>query len=47
MLAVPGAATDGETVPSKYSARNAESDKLPTAAFRLRGLADGQKREIH
>src|SRR5262245_61517039 len=31
MLAAPAAATDGETVPSKYSARNAESDKLPTA----------------
>ena len=46
-LAVPGAATDGETVPSKYSARNAALDKLPTAAFRLLGLADAQKREIH
>ena len=46
-LAVPGAATDGQTVPSKYSARNAELDELPTAAFRLLGLADDQKREIH
>jgi hypothetical protein len=46
-LAVPPAAADGETAPSKYSARNAEIDKLPTAAFRLRGLADAQKREIH
>ena len=47
MLAVPGAGTDTQTVPSKYSARNAESDKLPTVAFHLRGLADAQKREIY
>ena len=46
MLAVPGAATDSQTAPAKYSARNAEIDKLPTVAFRLRGLADAQKREI-
>jgi hypothetical protein len=46
-LAVPGAPTDGEAVPSKFSARNAEIDKLPIAAFRLRGLADAQKRDIH
>ena len=46
-VAWPGAATDGQTVPSKYSARNAELDELPTAAFRLLGLADDQKREIH
>ena len=47
ILAVPGAPTDGHTVPSKYSARNAESDRLPTVAFRLRGLTDAQKREIY
>jgi hypothetical protein len=45
-LAVPGAATDGETVPSKYSAQNAALDKLPIVAFSLR-LNDAQKREIH
>ena len=45
-LAVPGAATDGETVPSNYSARNAAIDKLPIVAFSLR-LADAQKREIY
>jgi hypothetical protein len=45
-LGVPGAATDGETVPSKYSARNAAIDKLPTVAFSLR-LTDAQKREIY
>jgi hypothetical protein len=47
MLAVPGAATDAQTAPAKYSARNAEIDKLATVAFRLRGLADAQKREIY
>jgi hypothetical protein len=47
MLAVPGAAADAQTAPAKFSARNAEIDKLPTVAFRLRGLADAQKREIY
>src|SRR5262249_17892426 len=37
-LAVPGAPTDTQTTPSKFSARNAESDRLPIAAFRLKGL---------
>jgi hypothetical protein len=46
-LAVPGAAADGETVPSKYSARNATLDKLPIVAFRLQYLTDAQKREIY
>ena len=45
-LAVPGAAADGETVPSKYSARNAAIDKLPIVAFSLR-LTEAQKREIY
>lgn len=45
-LAVPGAPADTETAPSKYSARNAASDKLPIAAFRLRHLSDDQRREI-
>jgi len=47
VLAVPGAPTDAETAPAKYSARNAESDKLPTVAFRLRDIADAQRREIY
>jgi hypothetical protein len=45
-LAVPGAPEDGQTVPSKYSARNAALDQLPTVAFSLR-LTDEQKREIY
>jgi hypothetical protein len=46
-LAVPGAPADTETAPSKFSARNAASDLLPTAAFRLKHLNDGQKHEIY
>src|SRR5688572_24931570 len=33
-LSVPGAPKDGDTVPSKFSARNAASDRLPIVAFR-------------
>jgi len=32
-LAVPGAPTDSQTVPSKYSARNAALDKVPLAEW--------------
>jgi hypothetical protein len=46
-LAVAGAPVDTETAPSKYSARNAASDQLPIAAFRLKFLTDDQRREIH
>jgi hypothetical protein len=46
-LAVGGAPVDTETTPSKYSARNAASDQLPIAAFRLKSLTDAQRREIH
>jgi hypothetical protein len=45
-LTAPGAATDGQTVPSKYSARNAALDKLPTVAFTLQHLTEAQRREI-
>jgi hypothetical protein len=47
MLTAPGAATDGQAVPSKYSARNAALDKLPIVAFRLRHLTDDQRQEIY
>jgi hypothetical protein len=46
-LAVRGAPVDTETAPSKYSPRNAASDRLPIAAFRLQFLTDDQRREIH
>ena len=46
-LAVPGAPADVDTVPSKYSSRNAASDRLPIVAFRLKSLTDDQRREIY
>jgi hypothetical protein len=46
-LAVPGAPPDVETVPAKYSPRNAASDRLPIVAFRLKSLTDDRRREIY
>jgi hypothetical protein len=46
-LAVPGAPADTQTVPSKYSARNADIDKLPTVSLRLFHLSDAQRQEIY
>ena len=45
-LAVPGAPTDVDTVPSKFSARTAADDQVPIAAYRLRHLSEDQLREI-
>ena len=45
-LAVPGAPTDVDTVPSKFSARTAADDALPIAAYTLRHLTDEQRRGI-
>jgi hypothetical protein len=44
-LTVPGAPTDSETVPSKFSKRNAALDALPIMAFPL-PLSDEDKRRI-
>ena len=44
-LTVPGAPTDSETVPSKFSARNAKLDALPTMAIPL-ALTDEDKQRI-
>lgn len=44
-LNVPGAPTDSQTVPAKFSKRNAALDQLPTLAFPL-ALNDDQKRAI-
>ena len=43
---VPGAMAGSDAVPSTISERNANDDKLPTIAFRLRGLTDDQRRTI-
>jgi hypothetical protein len=45
-LAVPGAPTDGETVPAKFSQRNAALDEVPIMARPL-PLNDDQKRRIY
>ncbi len=44
-LNVPGAPKDSQTVPAKFSARNATLDKLPTMAQPL-GLTDAQRKTI-
>jgi hypothetical protein len=44
-LAVPGAPADSQTVPSKFSERNAALDALPTMAFPL-PLTDEQRNRI-
>lgn len=43
---VPGAPADSQTVPSKFSERNAWVDSLPIMASALIWLDDSQKREI-
>jgi hypothetical protein len=35
-LNVPGAPSDSQTIPAKFSERNAALDKLPTLAFQVR-----------
>jgi hypothetical protein len=44
-LAVPGAPADSQTVPAKFSERNARLDDMPTMALPLR-LTDEQKQRI-
>src|SRR5882757_4960625 len=43
VLAVPGAPTDTDTVPAKYSARNAADDKLITVAYTFRSLTADER----
>jgi hypothetical protein len=46
-LAVPGAPTDTDTVPAKFSAKNAADDKLITLAYTFKTLTDEQRRAIY
>jgi hypothetical protein len=46
VLAVPGALTDVDTAPAKFSARTAGDDKLPTAGYRLKHLSAEQRTAI-
>lgn len=45
-LAVPGAPADTDTVPAKFSAKNAADDKLITVAYTFKTLTDEQRRAI-
>lgn len=46
-LAVPGAPENVDTVPSKFSAKNAADDKLITLAYTFKLLTDEQRRAIY
>jgi hypothetical protein len=46
-LAVPGAPTDSDTVPAKFSQKNAAADKLITLAYTFKTLTDEQRRAIY
>jgi Protein of unknown function (DUF1236) len=45
-LVVPGAPADTETVPAKYSQKNAADDQLITTAYTFKNLTDEQRRAI-
>ena len=46
VLAVPGAPTDVDTAPAKFSARTAADDAVPIAGYVLRHLTDEQRSAI-
>jgi hypothetical protein len=46
-LAVPGAPANADTVPAKFSAKNAADDKLTTIAYTFKTLTDEECRAIY
>ena len=46
-LAVPGAPAESDTVPAKFSARNAADDQLITVAYTFKTLTADQRRSIY
>ena len=46
-LAVPGAPTNTDTVPAKFSAKNAADDELITIAYTFKTLTDDERRAIY
>jgi len=46
VLTAPGAPTDVDTAPSKFSERTAADDRLPIVGYRLKHLSADQRREI-
>ena len=47
VLAVPGAPASTDTVPAKFSAKNAADDKLITIAYTFKTLTDDERRAIY
>jgi hypothetical protein len=47
VLAVPGAPANTDTVPAKFSEKNAADDKLITLAYTFKLLTDEQRRAIY
>jgi hypothetical protein len=47
VLAVPGAPTDTDMVPAKYSAKNAADDKLITVAYTFKSLTADERQMIY
>jgi hypothetical protein len=45
-LSAPGAPADVNTVPAKFSEKNAGDDKLVTLAYTFKNLSDDERREI-
>ena len=45
-LGAAGAPADADTVPAKFSEKNAGDDKLITVAYTFKNLSDDQRREI-
>src|SRR5215510_1100719 len=46
-LAVPGAPANTDTVPAKYSQKNAADDQLITTAYTFKTLSDDERRAIY
>src|SRR5437899_2058803 len=46
-LAVPGAPANTDTVPAKYSQKNAADDELITIAYTFKTLTDDQRRAVY
>jgi hypothetical protein len=46
-LAVPGAPANTDTVPAKFSAKNAADDKLITIGYTFKTLTDEERRAIY
>jgi hypothetical protein len=44
---VPGAPADSETVPAKFSEKNAAADRLITVAYTFKALTADQRRAIY